>query len=82
MGKPTETALCPVGWAMDITDSALTPGATPMVPIVVEDFCLGELADRSRAEEIRLFTALVIAAARTSGRPTQSSIDRILGVTL
>ncbi len=53
-----------------------------MVPIVVEDFCLGELADRSRAEEIRLFTALVIAAARTSGRPTQSSIDRILGVTL
>ena len=49
------------------------PGATPTVPIVAEDFGLGELADRSRAEEIRLFTALVIAAARTSGRLTDAT---------
>jgi len=26
MGKPAETALCPGGWAMDITDSALDAG--------------------------------------------------------
>jgi len=26
MGKPAETALCPGGWVMDITDSALDAG--------------------------------------------------------
>jgi len=48
---------------------------------VVEDFGLGELGDRSPAEEIRLLAALVIAAARTSGRLTQSTVNRVLGVT-
>jgi hypothetical protein len=47
---------------------------------VAEDFGLGEMVDRSRAEEIQLLTALFIATARTSGPLTQSTIDRILGV--